>query len=87
VQAHYDLSDDFFRLFLDRARPTAAPTSKREDMMLLPDRLRATGFHDVDVVCATAGNAGVPSRHRTQTPIVSTEPSFFPTSSRTGSGR
>ena len=28
VQSHYDLSDDFYRLFLDPSRrPTAAPTS------------------------------------------------------------
>ena len=27
VQAHYDLSDDFFRLFLDSSQTTAARTS------------------------------------------------------------
>ena len=27
VQSHYDLSDDFYRLFLERRRPTVAPTS------------------------------------------------------------
>jgi cyclopropane fatty-acyl-phospholipid synthase-like methyltransferase len=26
VQSHYDLSDDFFRLFLDGTRPTAVHT-------------------------------------------------------------
>jgi hypothetical protein len=31
----------------------------------LPDGLRAAGFHDIDVECVTAGNAGVPLRHRT----------------------
>ena len=29
IQAHYDISDDFYRLFLDRRRPTAAPISAR----------------------------------------------------------
>src|ERR1700751_5352869 len=34
VQAHYDLSDDFFRLFLDPTQTYSCAYFKREDMTL-----------------------------------------------------
>ena len=34
VQAHYDLSDDFFALFLDESRTYSCAYFEREDMTL-----------------------------------------------------
>lgn len=43
VQAHYDLSDDFFRLFLDPTQTYSCAHFEREDMTL---EARSAARHD-----------------------------------------
>jgi cyclopropane-fatty-acyl-phospholipid synthase len=46
IQAHYDLSNDFFRLFLDRSLMYSCACFESED-----DSLEAAQFHKLDIVC------------------------------------
>jgi len=46
IQAHYDLSNDFFRLFLDRTLTYSCAYFEREG-----DSLEAAQFHKLDTIC------------------------------------
>jgi cyclopropane-fatty-acyl-phospholipid synthase len=46
IQAHYDLSNDFFRLFLDRSLMYSCARYQSED-----DSLEAAQFHKLDTIC------------------------------------
>jgi len=46
IQAHYDLSNDFFRLFLDRGLMYSCACFEREE-----DSLEAAQFHKLDTIC------------------------------------
>jgi cyclopropane-fatty-acyl-phospholipid synthase len=46
IQAHYDLSNDFFRLFLDRGMMYSCALYQAED-----DSLEAAQFHKLDTIC------------------------------------
>jgi cyclopropane-fatty-acyl-phospholipid synthase len=46
IQAHYDLSNDFFRLFLDRSLMYSCACFEREE-----DSLEAAQFHRLDTIC------------------------------------
>ena len=52
VQAHYDLSDEFFRLFLDPTRPTAARTFERDDMTLEEAQLAKLDLRSASWACS-----------------------------------
>ncbi len=55
VQAHYDLSDDFFALFLDESRTYSCAYFEREDMTL--------GEAQLAKVDLALGKLGLRARH------------------------
>ena len=78
VQAHYDLSDDFFRLFLDPTQTYSCAYFERDDMTLEEAQIAkidlalgklglAPGMTLLDIGCGWGPRCAAPSRSTTST--------------------
>jgi len=52
VQHHYDLSDDFYRLFLDRTRTYSCAYFERDDMSLEEAQIARSTWRSASWACS-----------------------------------